>query len=221
MIHILIIEDDPGLRMEIKQFLENSLYHVSVLEQFDHAVQDALQLSADLILLDLNLPGQSGFEICSQIRAVSEVPVLVVTGRTSSADEVNALLKGGDDYIVKPFQPSVLLAHITAVLKRTNKQAGALTDVYKGVTLDAARGCVYYAGRSVELTKNELKILSCLFHKKGMIVSRAELVEYLWDQKVFLDDNSLSVHMTRIRAKLNGIGVLDFVRTKRGMGYCI
>lgn len=219
--HILIIEDEPDTRQELKAFLENSLYQVTALEQFNDIANQTLSLYPDLVLLDLNLPGQSGFEICSSIRTISDVPIIFVTGRSDASDEVTALLKGGDDYIVKPFQPSVLIAHIAAVLKRTANKSPALTLMHNGVELDIAKGCIRYQGQSTELTKNELKILSCLFQRKETIVPRTELIEYLWDNQVFIDDNSLSVHITRIRTKLSELGVSDFIRTKRGMGYSI
>lgn len=218
--HILIIEDDTEIRQDIADFLQNSLYRVTLLTQFDHIASQAQDIQPDLILLDLNLPGRSGFDVCTQIRRSSQVPIIFVTGRTDSSDEVEALLKGGDDYITKPFHPSVLLAHITAVLKRAGKGSEAALE-HKGLELDLARGCVRFQGRSAELTRNELRILSCLFRHKGSIVSRTELIEYLWDDCLFIDDNSLSVHITRIRGKLEELGASDFIRTKRGMGYSI
>lgn len=219
--HILIIEDEPDFRRELKDFLENSLYRATVLTEFEQVTAQVLALQPDLILLDLNLPGQSGFEICGEIRRSCDIPIIFVTGRTDSMDEVTALLKGGDDYITKPFHPSVLLAHITAVLKRTKKEADATKLFCGDVELDLSRGCIRRREKYAELTKNELKILCCLFLHKGGIVSRTELIEYLWDNAVCIDDNSLSVHMTRIRNKLEDIGVVDFIRTKRGMGYYI
>ena len=220
--HILIIEDDPLFRREMKDFLENSLYHVTALTEFDRIVPKALSLRPDLILLDWNLPGQSGFELCAEIRACSDVPIIFVTGREDSMDEAAALLKGGDDYITKPFHPSVLMAHISAVLKRTRKEAqDSAVLIHLGLELDLAKAQVRYQGRRAELTRNELKILHCLFRHPGEIVPRTELIEYLWDASVFIDDNSLSIHVTRIRGKLKELGLPDFIHTKRGMGYFI
>ena len=220
--HILIIEDDPLFRREMKDFLENSLYHVTALTEFDRIVPKALSIRPDLILLDWNLPGQSGFELCAEIRACSDVPIIFVTGREDSMDEAAALLKGGDDYITKPFHPSVLLAHISAVLKRTRKEAqDSAVLIHLGLELDLAKAQVRYQGRRAELTRNELKILHCLFRHPGEIVPRTELIEYLWDASVFIDDNSLSIHVTRIRGKLKELGLPDFIHTKRGMGYFI
>lgn len=137
-------------------------------------------------------------------------------------DELTGLMKGGDDYITKPFQAPILLAHIAAVLKRTvrvEKESSKM--LHKDVELDLAKGCLFFQEQAVELTKNELKIMHDLFQNKGNIVSRADLIEYLWDNQVFIDDNTLSVNITRIRGKLEQIGVQDFIRTKRGLGYYI
>ncbi len=217
---ILIIEDDTALSQELKQLLENALYDASSLTDFGNVKEEILSMEPDLVLLDVNLPGVNGFDICQQVRAASDVPVIFVTGRADSMDELNGMLRGGDDYITKPFHAPVLLAHIAAVLKRAKKQGLQEERLFhKGVELDAARGCVRYQGRQAELSKNELKILYCLIRHKNEIVSRARLVEYLWDEQAFIDDNSLSVNIARLRARLEEIGVFDFIKTRRGMGY--
>ena len=137
-------------------------------------------------------------------------------------DELTGIVKGGDDYITKPFYPPILLARIAAVLKRTRKKERESFDLFhKGVELDLAKGCICYDGKQQELSKNEMKILHFLFMKKGEITPRMDLIEYLWDHEVYIDDNTLSVNITRIRAKLEQIGVRDFIETKRGMGYRI
>lgn len=221
--NILIVEDEPIIRQELLVLLKNALYDVTALERFDHAATDILEIKPDLVLLDLNLPQESGFDICTRVRAESDVPIIFLTSRTDSADELNGILKRGDDYITKPFHPPVLLARIAAVLKRTmreeKKQASVLR--YKNVELHIVKGCVSFDEKSVELSKNETKILHCLFSRQGEIVSRADLIEYLWDNQVFIDDNSLSVNMTRLRNKLDSIGIHDLIETKRGMGYRI
>lgn len=218
---IALIEDEPAIRQELTLLLQNALYEVTALHDFANAASAALVASPDLILLDIKLPGASGFDICTEVRAVSDVPILFLTSQTSAADELNGMLKGGDDYITKPFHPPILLARIAAVLKRT-KKAGAreLNKLeYKGVVLDIARGSIGYQGSHCELTKNEFKILHYLFQNTGRIIPRIELIEYLWDNQVFIDDNALSVNMTRLRGKLEHLGVQNFVETKRGMGY--
>lgn len=220
--HILIVEDEPAIRQELKLLLENALYQVTALDDFTNVSEEVLACGPNLVLLDLNLPGESGFDICSRIRASSEVPIIFVTSRTDSMDELTGLMKGGDDYITKPFQAPILLAHIAAVLKRAAREGTEVTKLtHKGAELDIARGSLSFCGQVVELTKNELKIMHYLFLNKEKIVSRANLIEYLWDNQVFIDDNTLSVNMTRIRAKLEQAGMRDFIRTKRGMGYSI
>ena len=220
--NILIVEDDPAVRQELKQLLENALYAVTVLAEFEKPEEDILKIQPDLVLLDVNLPGRSGFDVCQKVRAVSDVPVIFVTGRADSMDELNGMLKGGDDYVTKPFSPPVLLAHIAAVLKRSRKTAAEETRfLYKDVELDMACGCVRYQGNQADLSKNELKILCYLFRHKGEIVPRIDLIEYLWDQRIFIDDNALSVNVARLRSRLEEIGIHDFIATKRGMGYRI
>ena len=221
--HIVIIEDEPQIRQELKQLLENALYKVTALSEFHDTASAALAAGPDLVLLDIRLPEESGFDICTKIRAVSEVPVIFLTSQTDSADELNGMLKGGDDYITKPFYPPLLLARIAAVLKRTKKtgERGRELDKleYKGMELDIARGSICYQSGEAELTKNEFKILYYLFQNTGRIIPRMELIEYLWDNQVFIDDNTLSVNMTRIRGKIEQLGVHDLIETKRGMGY--
>lgn len=218
---ILVIEDEVIVRKEIKILLENAMYEVIVPDRFDDVVSQVEREKPDLILLDVNLPGCSGFDICTQIREKTSAPVIFLTSRVDAMDELTGILKGGDDYITKPYQAPILLARIAAVLKRTMGSLGKETTLFtrKDVQLDIA-GCVLsYMGHDVELTRNEMKTLYRLFLQPGEYVSRMDLVEYLWEQKVFVDDNTLSVYMTRIREKLRAIGVEDFIETKRGMGY--
>ena len=218
---VMIIEDDAAIRQELKLLLENALYEVVVLQEFQDTAAKAIAAEPDLILLDLKLPGESGFTDCTKIRAVSDVPIIFLTSQTAASDELNGMLQGGDDYITKPFHPPILLARIAAVLKRTKKTAekehGRLA--HKGVELDVSKGVLLYQDSEAELTKNEFKILYYLFQNTGRIIPRMELIEYLWDNQVFIDDNTLSVNMTRIRGKLERLGVHDFIETKRGMGY--
>lgn len=221
--HIVIVEDDAVIRQELKLLLENALYQVTALEDFSDVSSVVLSLEADLVLLDLNLPLESGFDICTKIRARSAVPVIFVTSRTDSMDELTGILKGGDDYITKPFQAPILLARIGSVLKRTQRQfeGEPARFVHKEVELDISRGTIGFHGNQRELSKNELKIMHLLFKRKGQIVPRADMIEYLWDNQVFIDDNTLSVNITRIRGKLAEIGIEHLIETRRGMGYRI
>lgn len=221
--HIFIAEDELIIRRELKILLENSMYQVTAAEDFENLPELIKKANPDLILLDVNLPGISGFEVCTQIRAVSEIPVIFLTSRTDSMDELTGILKGGDDYITKPYQAPILLARIAAVLKRTKGAALRENTVYthKGGQLDLSRCCLTFGEKQIELTKNELKILHLLFLHAGEFVARMDLVEYLWENQIFIDDNTLSVHIARIREKLKEIGIEDFIETKRGIGYRI
>lgn len=219
---IFIVEDEPEIRLELKALLENALYQTQTTESFESLVDQILEAEPDLVLLDWNLPGENGDWVLSKVRARSSVPVIFLTSRTDAMDELSGMLKGADDYITKPFQPPILLARIAAVLKRSRKDTeDQLRMTYKGVNLDLSRGTVCFQEKETELSRNELKILYCLFVKKGEIVARPDLIEELWDQQVFIDDNTLSVNITRIRGKLKEIGVENFIETRRGMGYKI
>lgn len=221
MFHILIAEDDPGTRDELKILLENSLYQVTVIEEYKEVAEQILSLKPNLLLLDVNLPEKNGFLVCGELRRSSDIPIIFLTAHSGPMDELNGILKGGDDYITKPYTAPILLARIAAVLKRAKGQAGQEERLitHNGVALDLAAGQVSFCGKSEELTKNELKILYCLMSQPGVIISRADLIEYLWDNQVFIDDNALSVNMTRLRNKLGQIGIADFIETKRGLGY--
>lgn len=221
---IMLIEDDPLLRREVKILLENALYQAILPDTYTDAAQTAVSEKADLVLLDINLPGCSGFDLCTQIRAETDIPVIFLTCRTDSMDELTGLLKGADDYITKPFEPALLLARIGAVLKRSARQGtppDASSLQYKDVELAPAACRLFYREQSLDLTKTEMKILHLLFTHAGNFVARADLVEYLWENQIFLDDNTLSVHITRLREKLKSAGLHDFIETKRGMGYRI
>lgn len=220
---ILIIEDEAVICRELKILLENAMYEAAVLTEFHHILPQIAEQSPDLILLDINLPGCSGFDLCTQIRGEMGVPVIFLTSRADSMDELNGILKGGDDYITKPYQAPILLARIGAVLKRTmgSRLKEQTQFVHKDVRLDIA-GCVLTCrDKQAELTKAEMKILYRLFRRPGEYVSRTDLIEHLWENKIFIDDNTLSVHMTRIREKLKVIGVHELIVTKRGLGYRI
>ncbi len=221
---ILLAEDDPILRNELKILLKNAMYQVAAPDTFDRIPQTAADEKADLVLLDINLNGSSGFDICTQLRQGSDTPVIFLTGRTDSMDELTGMLKGADDYITKPFLPAILLARISAVLKRTVKAAesrNAAKFSHRGAALDIAACRLTFDGRNTDLTKTEMKILHLLFLQPGAFVAREDLIEYLWDNHIFLDDNTLSVHVTRLREKLKMIGLRDFIETKRGLGYRI
>ena len=225
---ILVVDDAMFMRSIIRKILKEDGYtQVWEAQDGEKAMELFREVSPDLVLLDLNLPGESGFDICTKLKEHSDIPIIFLTSRTNSMDELTGILKGADDYITKPFNPPILLARIGVVLKRTTdknaekSRGNALNMEYKGVILNVVGGCIEHEGKKTDLTKNELKILHLLYQKKGEIVPRMDMIEYLWDNEVFIDDNTLSVNVTRLRGKLADIGVKDFIETKRGMGYRI
>ncbi len=217
---IMIIEDDPAIREELALILENEGYTSLPVTDFDGIPEQAMRERPDLILLDIGLPGRDGFSLCAALRKAVAAPVIFVTSRDAGVDEVRALSLGGDDYITKPYSVPVLLARIKAVLRRTGG-GPAPVDVLEagGLRLSLTKGAVSANGKTAELTRNELQILSCLMIHAGQIVSRADLIDTLWDHQIYIDDNTLSVNMTRLRGKLADIGFPDAVKTRRGMGY--
>ena len=219
MYKIMIIEDDPSTREELLLLLENEGYNPEAVADFEDVPEQAVRFAPDLILLDIGLPGRDGFSLCANLRKSVKAPVIFVTSRSSSLDEVRALSLGGDDYITKPYSIPVLLARIKAVLRRSGATDG--TDVLEaaGLCLSLTKGTVSVSGQTAELTRNELQILACLMAHAGQIVSRADLIETLWDNQIYIDDNTLSVNMTRLRTKLAEIGLPDAIKTRRGMGY--
>ena len=218
----MVVEDDENIREELALLLRNHGYQVSAVTQFDRISSLVKEESPHLLLLDINLPGgEDGFRLCTQIRGFSQIPIIFVTSRNTDMDELNSITLGGDDFITKPYNTSILLARVASLLKRAYPDSEAEGLSHKGVSLYLESGKLEYAGRTVELTKNEMKILHYLFLHKGAIVSRADIIEYLWDNEMFVDDNTLSVNITRIRGKLDSLGIEHFITTKRGQGYLI
>lgn len=221
MYKVMIIEDEKDIRDELELLLRNEGYQVEVPDEFGDIGRRIDELGPDLVLLDIGLGSADGFALCMEIRKRSQIPIIFVTSRDSAIDELKALSLGGDDYITKPYNIPVLMARIKAVLRRENStRQGEIVEV-NGVRLDLMKGCIGYGGQICDLTKNEIKILACLMNHPGEIVSRADMIEYLWDNQIYIDDNTLSVNMTRLRSKLTGLGLSDYIRTKRGMGYKI
>mgnify|MGYP000773102197 CR=1 FL=1 len=226
---IVIVEDDPGIRKELKQLLENAFYEAEIIEEFkDTAEQICSMIPApDLVLLDWNLPGESGFDICTKLKEHSDIPIIFLTSRTDSMDELTGILKGADDYITKPFNPPILLARIGVVLKRTTdknaekSRGNALNMEYKGVILNVVGGCIEHEGKKTDLTKNEFRILQTLMENKGRLVSRDTLMTRLWETDNYIEENTLTVNIARLRRKLDKAGLTDFISTKVGEGYII
>lgn len=222
MRRLLVVEDDARLRDELCVLLRRNGYEAEALASFDDAAAQILAAAPDLVLLDLNLPGVDGTYVCREVRRASPVPIVVVTSRDNDMDELLTLSFGADDFIPKPYNDQVLLAHVATVLKRSYGEGAASAEIsYAGVTLDTARCRVSFQGRAAELTKNELRILALLMRNVGAVVSRQRIQEELWASDEFVDDNTLTVNVSHLRATLAKIGVEGFVRTKRGMGYLV
>lgn len=217
---IMIIEDDPTIREELALLLENEGYTPLAITEFIDVADQAVRERPDLILLDIGLPGKDGFSLCAALQKVIPAPVIFVTSRDAGMDEVRALSLGGDDYITKPYNVPVLLARIKAVLRRTGGGPEP-ADILEagGLCLSLTKGVVSANGKTAELTRNELQILACLMIHTGQIVSRGDLIDTLWDNQIYIDDNTLSVNMTRLRGKLASLGLPDAIKTRRGMGY--
>ncbi len=217
---IMIVEDDPAIREELALLLENEGYASLVVTEFTDVPGQAAWERPDLILLDIGLPGRDGFSLCAALRKAIPVPVIFVTSRDAGVDEVRALSLGGDDYITKPYSVPVLLARVKAVLRRSSGEPEPSDVLDAGeLRLSLTKGTASAGGRTVELTRNELQILACLMTHAGQIVSRADLIDTLWDHQIYIDDNTLSVNMTRLRGKLAELGLPDAIKTRRGMGY--
>ncbi|WP_042276436.1 response regulator transcription factor [[Clostridium] dakarense] len=219
---IIIIEDAHRIRTELKQLLEKYAYEVKAPDKFENIIGYINEENADLILLDINLPVYDGYYICREIRKTSEIPIIIVTSRDSEIDELMSMNLGADDFVTKPYNTQILLARINAILKRSSKSTKT-EDIlnYNGLKLNLYNSSISYNEITIEITKNELKTLSYLIKNKGSIVSREELMEYLWSTDYYVDDNSLSVNITRLRKKLADIGMEDIIETRRGQGYII
>lgn len=219
---IIIIEDEKTIRDELKIFLSRYGYEIEAPEKFENIIDYVKNLNPNLILIDINLPIFDGYYICREIRKFSDVPIIIVTSRDSDIDELMSMNLGADDFVTKPYNTQILLARIESILKRVYKNSRAQDTLeYNGMQLNLSNGTITYCNKTIEITKNELKILSYLIKNKGNIVSREKLMNYLWDCEMFIDDNTLSVNVTRIRKKLEEIGLKDVIETRRGLGYII
>lgn len=216
---ILIIEDDEKLREELKIFLNKNGYKATTLTTFDNTIQDILQTNPDLILLDINLPNTDGEYICKEIRKQSNMPIIIVTSRDNELDELLSINNGADHYITKPFNIQILLAKIGSLLRRTNMQEVNDKIDEKDFILNTSNNTIEKDGKIIELTKNEYKILKYLVQNRGKIVSREDIMECLWESESFIDDNTLTVNITRLRNKLEELELKELLETKRGQGY--
>lgn len=220
MARIAVIEDDEAIRSSLSELLSKNGHEPLVLHSFDNVVEDVLASSPDLVLLDLGLPGLDGTAVCRELRSRASVPIIVVTSRSTEMDEVMCMTLGSDDFVPKPYSSYVLLAHVEALLRRVGGATSAILT-HKGLSLDASRSVASADGKTVELTKNELRILSLLMRNAGTIVPRETIMCELWDSDAFVDDNTLTVNVNRLRQTLAKIGKGDLLVTRRGQGYSV
>ncbi len=222
MYRILIVEDDEAIAGAIAQQLRAWGMEACVAENFQNIMEEFAQTSPQLVLLDITLPFFNGYHWCTQIRKVSKVPIVFLSSASDNMNIVMAMNMGGDDFIAKPFDFSVLLAKMQALLRRTYDFAGEGSVIsHKEVLLNTADASLLYRGEKLELSKNEYRILLTLMENKGRVVSRDILMERLWETDSFVDENTLTVNVTRLRRKLMAVGLTDFITTKKGLGYLI
>lgn len=222
MYKLLIVEDEQGISEEIKRQAENWGLEVRCAADFRNIMAEFAEFDPQLVLMDIALPFFDGYHWCSEIRKVSKVPIIFISSASDNMNIVMAMNMGADDFIAKPFDGSVLIAKVQAMLRRTYDFGGAMPVLeYKGALLNTGDGCLTYGEEKLELTKNEYRILLCLMENKGTIVSREKLMEALWATDSFVDENTLSVNVGRLRKKLEAAGLKDFIATKFGAGYII
>lgn len=214
-----IVEDDEQMRTEVADLLKKYGYDTVSYTDFEYIMEAVGQNTPDILLLDVNLPYKDGYEICRELREKFVFPIIMLTARDGAMDEVMALKCGADDFVPKPYHPQVLAAHVETVARRAGKQPAGNRITHKGVTLDTASAIITYQDKSAELTRNELKILYSLMQKPDRIVAREEIMNSLWQEGQFIDENTLNVNVGRLRKKLAEIGANDYLETKRGMGY--
>ncbi|HBG0756347.1 TPA: response regulator transcription factor [Clostridioides difficile] len=223
MFKIMVVEDDVSLKNIIAKCLTKWGHDVHQIENLENIIEEFKNYNPELVLLDINLPFYDGFHWCNEIRKISKVPIIFISSRNSNMDVIMGVNLGADDYIQKPFSVDVLVAKVNALLRRTYNFVDNNSNqiIHNGVTLDLSTATINYEDNTIELTKNEIKILHELMKYKGQIVSRNKLMKKLWDNDWFVDYNTLTVNVNRIRSKLNEIGLEDFIETKRGLGYII
>ncbi|MBS5306986.1 MULTISPECIES: response regulator transcription factor [Clostridium] len=222
MYTIMIIDDNEQLQNGIGNVLVSNGYSIIKPREFSNIPYLVKENNPSLILLDINLPESDGFKICTEIRSFSRVPIIFITSRDTNIDELMGITLGGDDFITKPYNTQILLARINSLLKRAYLSDGTIDVIeHNGAKINILSSTVEYNGKVIELTKNELKILHYLLNNRGKIVSRVDIMEYLWDSSMFVNDNTLTVNIGRIRSKFEDIGLKDYIKTKRGQGYLV
>ncbi len=223
MFRVMIVEDDSKIREFVKESLEKWGYEVAAVEDFNEIFNIFVKHQPHLVLMDINLPSFDGFYWCNKIREVSKAPIIFISSRTSNMDIIMAINMGGDDFVQKPFSMDILLAKVNALIRRTYSYLNTETDVieHNGVVLNLMDNTLYYKEEKVELTKNEFKIVYMLMKNHGSVIDRDKIMRSLWEDESFVDDNTLTVNINRLRKKLSNIGLDEFIETKKGQGYII
>ena len=219
---ILIVEDDEKLRKELEIFLNNNGYQAETLEKFENTLEDILKANPELLLLDINLPGADGEFICKELRKKSNVPIIIITSRDNELDELLSINNGADHYITKPFNIHILLAKINSLLRRTN-MSNENSEIInaKDFVLNINKSTIQKGDKCIELTKNEFRILRYLVQNRDKIVTREDIMECLWESENFIGDSTLTDNITRVRSKLEELGLKELLETKRGQGYIL
>lgn len=218
---IFIIEDEEKIRIELSELLNRYGYEANYSNDFENIVKIALESNSHIILLDINLPYYDGYYICREIRKKSNIPIIVVTSRNSEVDELMSMNLGADDFVTKPYNTQILLARISSLLRRTYQNMDLEIFEFNGLKYNMSTSEMEFNNNKVELTKNESRILYTLIKNKEKIVSRNELMKSLWQNDEFVDDNTLTVNINRLRKKLEEVGAVDYLQTKRGQGYIL
>lgn len=223
MFKVMIVEDDPKIRDIISEHLLKWRFEPSKITNFENLDEQFIEVKPHLVLLDINLPIYDGFYWCSKIRQLSNVPIIFISSRNQNMDIVMAMNMGGDDFIQKPFSLEVLTAKMNAILRRTYTYQQEEKEVieHRGLILNLNKGNISYHNSEIDLTKNEFQILYLLLKKKETIVTRDEIMQALWESENFIDDNTLTVNIARLRRKLEDLGLIDFIETKKRQGYMI
>ncbi len=222
MSKIMIIEDEELICNELAELLKNNNYETIILKDFKNSLNEILETSPDLILLDINIPFLNGETLLQNLRKESNIPVIMVTSNNSETDEALSIAYGADDYITKPYNPNILLLRIKAVLKRSNINYCINNELtYKELKFDIQKGIIKKKNMEIELTKNEMIIFSYLLNHKDKIVTREELMTALWDNSEYVNENALTVNISRLRNKLKEIGYPNVIDTRKGLGYIL
>lgn len=216
---ILIVEDDAAIRTELKALLSNDGYEAAAIEDFTDVLGQILKAEPDMVLLDINIPKMNGEVLLKELRKETTLPVIMVTSRTSEVDEVLSMSYGADDYITKPYNPTILLLRIQALFRRFDYAGEVMT--YRDLKVNPAKGILSKGEEELQLTKNEMLIFQMLLQKRNQIVSRDALMTDLWDNDEFINDNALTVNISRLRAKLKSFGFEDAIETRKKQGYIL